>query len=125
MISPFSTIGTKKTGNEEQSQDIPIDERKVEEAVSYLASEVQNVDENNPRQAAQLMRKLAKMTGIKFSEGMEEAVNRLEDGEDPEAIEAELGDILEKENPFEFGDKARRGKQRSKPPQVDNTLYEL
>ncbi|RLB15409.1 MAG: zinc ribbon domain-containing protein, partial [Deltaproteobacteria bacterium] len=44
-------------------------------------------------------------------------------GEDPEKIEAEMGDILEEEDPV----LPRKGQslRRYRPPAVDETLYDL
>jgi hypothetical protein len=92
--------------------------------MNLLASEAEHVDEDDPRQAANLMRKLTDMTGLNLGPGMEEALNRMEAGEDPEKIEAEMGDILEGEEPFSFKEKLIRA-SKSLPPRVDDKLYEL
>jgi hypothetical protein len=61
---------------------------------------------------------------------MEEAMRRMEAGEDPDRIEEEMGSLLEEEEP-EFGEPegspGRLGslRRRLRPPQVDETLYEL
>jgi hypothetical protein len=56
---------------------------------------------------------------------MEEALRRMEKGEDPEQIDAEMGDLLEAEEPFLFdGPKGKKGAAKSKP-QIDETLYDL
>ena len=100
------------------------DESKMEKAMNLLASEAEHMDEEDPRQAANLMRKLTDMTGLNLGPGMEEALNRMEAGEDPEAIEAEMGDLLEGEDPFSFQAKSGKiGKKR--PPVIDETLYDL
>jgi hypothetical protein len=100
------------------------DESKIEKAMNLLASEAEHMDEEDPRQAANLMRKLTDMTGLNLGPGMEEALNRMEAGEDPEAIEAEMGDLLEGEDPFSF--QSTSGKNFAKrPPVVDETLYDL
>ncbi|HSH41937.1 MAG TPA: hypothetical protein VK973_07425, partial [Arenicellales bacterium] len=87
----------------------------------------ENIDENDPRQAARMMRRLFDSTGLKLSGGMEEAISRMEAGEDAEQIEAEMGDLLEEEEPFAV--KPRRLlddlRRRYLPPRVDETLYEL
>jgi hypothetical protein len=101
-----------------------MDESKMEQAMSLLAKEAENLDENDPRQAANLMRKLSDMTGMNLGPGMEEALRRMEAGEDPDQIEAEMGDLLEGEDPFSFGGKSS-GLRRMRPPQKDETLYEL
>ena len=80
--------------------------------------------EDDPRQAATLMRRLAEMTGLNMGPRMEDALGRLERGEDPEKIEEEMGDLLEGEDPFDF--EAKRKKQTRRPiPTVDDTLYEM
>jgi hypothetical protein len=55
---------------------------------------------------------------------MEEALKRMEAGEDPEQVEAEMGDLLEQEEPFIIEGKKGRGVQR-RTPHRDETLYEL
>ena len=109
---------------EGEFDDLPIDESKMESAMETLASEAENVNEDDPRAAAQLMRKFSSMTGMEFGEGMETALSRLEAGEDPEKVEEEMGDILENEEPFVMGKSGRRGGRR-KPPSRDETLYEM
>lgn len=101
-----------------------IDEGKMERAMNLLAKEAEHLDENDPKQAANLMRKLTDMTGVNLGSGMEEALRRMEAGEDPEAIEAEMGDLLEGEEPFAFEKKSASG-VRYRPPRVDETLYDL
>ena len=103
----------------------PIDEIKMERAVEALAGEAERIDENDPRQAAGLMKKFSKMTGMEFGAGMQEAVRRMEDGEDPEAVEAEMGDAIEKEEPFIMPGGQSTAKVRRRPPARDTTLYEL
>ena len=86
------------------------------------------MDEDDPRQAARLMRKLYGATGMELGSGMEEAIRRMEAGEDPDQIEQDLGDVLEQEDPF-AGMGAKAGlkgfRQRFLKPGVDETLYEL
>jgi len=58
------------------------------------------------------MRKLTDMTGLNLGDGMEEALSRMERGEDPEAIESEMGDTLEGEDPFSFGKKSIKARKK-------------
>lgn len=121
QMSTFATIGRAK---EEQEDMLPdLDEAKMERVLAGLAREAENVSEDDPRQMAQLMRKFSHETGISLGDGMEEAISRMEAGEDPEKIEAEMGDILENEDPF--GMMSRKGGRRKIPPRHDETLYEL
>ena len=63
-----------------------------------------------------------------MNDGMREALRRMEAGEDPEKVEAELGDVLEAD-PFAGGGedaaKPRTRLRRLLPPSVDPTLYEM
>ncbi len=93
--------------------------------MAMLARDADKIDEDDPRQAANLMRKLSDATGLKMGPGMEEALSRMERGEDPEKIEEEMGDLLEEEEPFLF-DEQKRSVAKPKPkPKVDDTLYDL
>lgn len=104
-----------------------IDESKLEQAVKSLAGEVDNLDEDDPKQAAKMMRKLFGAAGMKLGDGIEEAISRMESGDDPDKIEEELGDVLEEENPFASKPKKMLNDLRRKylPPKVDDHLYEL
>ena len=91
-----------------------------------LAREADKIDQDDPRQAADLMRKLTDMTGVELGPGMQEALERMGKGEDPEQVEAELGDLLEEEEPFLLpGKKGQRGQGRRPAPFKDDTLYDL
>ena len=102
------------------------DENKMEKAMQMLAGEADNINEDDPRQAANLMRKLSDMTGLELGDGMNEALKRMEAGEDPDTIEAEMGDVLEAEDPFQLPDKKPRAAKDKRPaPERDDKLYDL
>ncbi|PKN22516.1 MAG: hypothetical protein CVU64_24860 [Deltaproteobacteria bacterium HGW-Deltaproteobacteria-21] len=126
LVRRMSAFATLKGASEETDSGIPdMDESKMMQAMSALAGDAERLDENDPRQAANLMRKLSDMTGLNLGSGMEEALRRMEAGEDPEQVEAEMGDLLEAEDPFTTGKKGGKPGKRHRPPQVDATLYEL
>jgi putative FmdB family regulatory protein len=123
-VSAFASVGRHKGEDSAAGDgDFAMDEPRVEKAMETLAQEAAGLDESNPRQAANLMRKFSDATGLKMGEGMEEAMRRLEAGEDPEAVEAEMGDRLEKEDPLTKG--GARSPGRKKAPSRDKTLYEM
>jgi putative FmdB family regulatory protein len=122
-VSLFAAISGRK-GDEGEGDMPALDEGKMEKAMSMLASEAGSISEDDPRQAARLMRKLTEATGLKMGSGMEEALGRMERGEDPDRIEAELGDLLEGEEPFVM-DRASGRRRRGEKPKVDETLYDL
>ena len=124
QISQFAFTGRAKEPSAED--DLPFDETKMEQAMNMLAGEAENINEDDPKQAAGLMRKLSDMSGLKLGDGMEEALNRMEKGEDPDKIEAELGDILENEDPFTLsGAGGKQGEAKRSRPLRDETLYDL
>jgi putative FmdB family regulatory protein len=124
QMSAFAFTGRAK--ETEDGEDLPVDESKMETAMQMLAGEADRIDEDDPRQAADLMRKLTDMTGMELGDGMKEALRRMEGGEDPEQIEAEMGDLLENEDPFLVpGKKGRAGNAVRREPLRDETLYDL
>ena len=124
-ISNFTTIG--KAQKEDSENFIPeFDEGQMQRILAGLSQEAENTDTKDPRKLAQLIRKFSDQTGLPLGDGIEEAMNRLEAGEDPDKIEAEMGEILENENPFAVMRKKRGGIFSSEiPPVEDETLYEL
>jgi putative FmdB family regulatory protein len=111
-----------------ESDDLPadFDEAKMERVMAEMAREGEGTDEDDPRQMARMMRKLHEATGMDFGKGMEEAIRRMEAGEDPDKIEEEMGDLLEEEPGFgESGRSLRQLSKRLKPPEIDDTLYDM
>ena len=107
QVSMFAVTGRAKEDGD--ADDLPFDEAKMEKAMQMLAGEADKINEDDPRQAAQLMRKLTRMTGLDLGDGMEEALSRMEQGEDPE--------LKEKKGPG--------GRTRQRVPDRDETLYDL
>jgi putative FmdB family regulatory protein len=124
QMSAFAVTGKAKENSD--TDDLPFDEGKMEKAMQMLAGEADKINEDDPRQAANLMRKLSDMTGLQLGPGMNEALKRMEAGEDPDAIEAEMGDLLEEENPFLMPEKKGETKAGKRPAPVrDEKLYDL
>jgi putative FmdB family regulatory protein len=123
QMSTFATIGRAK----EESDELPpgFDESRMEQALGELMGEAENINEDDPRQMAQFMRKFTEKSGLDLGDGMQEAIARLEAGEDPETIEQEMGDIFEGEDPLAMlKKKGGRGGRTSRPLR-DETLYDL
>ncbi len=124
-MSTFATIGKAK----ETDGDDPLaglDEAKMEQALAGLMREAEHLNEDDPRQMAQLMRKFADKTGLNLGGAMEEAMARMEAGEDPDQIEQEMGDLMDGDEPFSLEamkKKVQAGRKR--PPVHDDHLYEL
>jgi putative FmdB family regulatory protein len=131
MISRFAVTGKAKepsVGGPGDSTDLPIDEARMEKAMEALASQAEGIDENNPRQAADLMRKFSELSGLKLGDKMEDALARIEAGEDPEALEKEMesldeNDLFKLDGTGAGAAKSKGAKKRA--PVRDETLYEM
>ena len=103
-----------------------MDEGQLESAMASIADSADSIDENDPRQTAGLMRQLFGATGMPMGRGMEEALKRMESGEDPEKIEEDMGDLLEAD-PFAESTGAKSTERRipRRLPAHDPNLYEM
>jgi len=63
-------------------------------AMAELVRDFENIDENDPRQLAAAMRRLSAATGEPLDPAMEDAVRRLEAGENPEKVEEAMADAF-------------------------------
>jgi putative FmdB family regulatory protein len=81
------------SGGDESMPDV--DESKVMRAMSELERDMDHIDENNPKHMAHVMKKMkdAMPAGMVPKE-LDVAIKRLEAGEDPEKIEADMGDVF-------------------------------
>ncbi|MEO8268876.1 MAG: zinc ribbon domain-containing protein [Aureliella sp.] len=119
-----------------------VQDAQMEQAMMQMASEMEHVNEDDPKAMARMMRKLMETSGMNMGEGMEEAVRRLEAGEDPDQVDEELGDAIDSAmEGMDGGDgdpvsdaslnaarnaKLRRMSQRMRgAPQVDPEVYDM
>jgi putative FmdB family regulatory protein len=125
QVSLFAV--TRKAKGDDATAGLPIDEAKMGSAMEILAREAAGIDENDPRQAANLMRKLTDMTGIELGQNMREALLRMENGEDPDQVEAEMAGALEEEEPCVLPGKkgVASDSDRRPAPKRDEKLYDL
>ena len=105
-----------------------VDESRLEQAIMSMAGELEGLDQDNPQQAARAMRKVMDQAGIELGDGVEEAIGRLEAGDDPDEIEATLGNSFDDDaNLFSVKSRSMLGAIRRKylPPKTDPALYDL
>lgn len=122
MMSTFATIGKAEENKDPLAG---MDEAKMEKAFEGLLREADSINEEDPRQMASLMRKFSDQTGISLGDQMEEALSRLEAGDDPDQIEQEMGDLMDGDD-FSFEEmKKKAAKGISNQPKKDEKLYEL
>lgn len=72
----------------------PSDQARMERELGRLMSQAQSLDESNPREMGAFMRRMTDVAGLPRDAAMEEAIRRMEAGEDPERVEEDLGDLL-------------------------------
>jgi putative FmdB family regulatory protein len=127
-VSQFA-ISKGRSEPSEMSGDMPdMDETKMERVMEELSREADGLDEDNPRQMARLMRKMYESAGMPLDERVEEAIRRMEAGDDPDQIDQELGDFLgagDDAAHLEPGARLRRIARQRAAPHVDETLYDL
>jgi len=126
LTKQMSVFAAITGGGKEIIENDPLagmDEGKMEKAMMQFAAEAENIKEDDPRAAADLMRKFSDATGMKLGDGFQEALQRMADGEDPDKIDEEMGDLLAEEEPF-GGKKSSRATARRQPLK-DDTLYDL
>ncbi|MGB3224582.1 MAG: zinc ribbon domain-containing protein [Desulforhopalus sp.] len=122
QISNFATIG--KAREESDDQFAGLDESKMEHAFESLMREAEHINEDDPKQMASLMRKFTSKTGLHLGDSMEEALSRMEAGEDPEQVEKEMGDVLNEED-FSLESMKKKIARQGNPPMHDEKLYDL
>jgi hypothetical protein len=72
-----------------------LDDPRVERAMMDMERDMEHLDENNPRHMALMMKKMKDlMPPGSMPKELDTAIKRLEAGEDPEKIEADMGDVL-------------------------------
>lgn len=72
-----------------------LDDPRIERAMLEMERDLEHLDENNPKHMAHMMKKMKDlMPPGTMPKEMDIAIKRLEAGEDPEKIEADMGDVL-------------------------------
>lgn len=101
MAKQMSTFAMPRGLNDsEASADAPdtaaeLDDPKVMRAMAEIERDMGHLDENNPKHMAHLMRKMKDaMPPGTMPKELDIAIKRLEAGEDPEKIEADMGDVF-------------------------------
>jgi putative FmdB family regulatory protein len=71
------------------------DDPRMARAMAEMERDMEHMDENNPKHMAHMMRKMKDiMPPGTVPKELDVAIKRLEAGEDPEKIEADMGDVL-------------------------------
>jgi len=124
--------GAKSEEGEEPSPFGDLDDERMERAMASMAEEMGGFGEGDgpedPRALARMLRKFGDATGLDAGPRMEEMLRRLEAGEDPDALEAEMGgDGSGEGDDGDLSDffQVRKAAKAARKPKVDETLYFL
>jgi hypothetical protein len=94
-------------------------------AMGEMERDMEHMDENNPRHMAHMMKKMKDiMPAGTMPKELDIAIKRLEAGEDPEKIEADMGDVLGDLMPGEEGEGMPGGGPRGGGYSKDSGLYD-
>ncbi|HAB19768.1 MAG TPA: zinc ribbon domain-containing protein [Verrucomicrobiota bacterium] len=100
-ISRFATLKgvAEPAAGSEGGEDEPgmpdFDDPRVARAMSEIENDMEHLDENNPKHMAHMLKKMkGVMPDGTIPKEFDIAIKRLEAGEDPEKIEADMGDVL-------------------------------
>src|SRR5664279_1790452 len=98
------------------------DDPRMEKAMMEMERDMEHLDENNPKHMAHMMRKMKDlMPPGTVPKELDVAIKRLEAGEDPEKIEADMVDVL---GDFMGGPDEEGGMGGGGPYQHDSGLYD-
>jgi hypothetical protein len=101
-VSPFAALkGAAEPAAALASDGAPdgmpdMEDPRVQNVMREMERDMGNLDENNPKHMAHMMRKMQDlMPADAMPKEMNDAIKRLEAGEDPEKIEADMGEIFD------------------------------
>jgi len=129
LISGFAITGRAKEKIADTT-DGSLDDAKMEVAMSEMEREFGHIAESDnpdPRALAKMMRRMGEISGQKMPAQMDEVIVRLENGEDPDKLEAEYGDVFDAMDGADDADtggdeiarkKARKAKRITRDPKL-------
>jgi len=95
MSKGLAEPAAKTEGAEGEPPMPDFDDPKIARAMGELERDMDSLDENIPKHMAHMMKKMKEvMPPGTMPKEMDEAIKRLEKGEDPEKIEEDMGDLL-------------------------------
>jgi putative FmdB family regulatory protein len=128
--SRFATPRNAGGGDSEGDEELfpGLDDAKMEGAFESLAREMEGLDESaesDPRTMARMLRRFSEATGLEPGPKILDMLARLDRGEDPEALDEEMGDEGDDDLADLFRRKGEALRRRLARPRVDETLYFL
>ena len=106
--------------------DAPFNESQMQDAVDRFGDTLDTLgDSDDPQQSAAMMRQFSEASGLGFNRDLQDALKRLEKGEDPETVSADMDSLMESgADPFAPSDRGLAGTRRA-APEKDPILHEM
>ena len=131
LVSSFACTGkAKEVMKTEGESEAGMDPR-MEREMMKMADEFSKMDEKNPdpRVMGKMMRRMMEASGQKLPGEMGEMLQRLEKGENPDKLEEEYGDVMEKMDGMEGAGDGKKEDLKMRlrkrlPARRDPKLYE-
>lgn len=100
--SMFAISTGRGDAEDDSDAELPpgMDEAAMMKAMAAMSSELETMDEDDPKQAARMMRRLFASAGLQPGDAMADMLGRMEAGEDPDALEADYADVLDADDPL-------------------------
>jgi hypothetical protein len=128
VVSAFAFTGKAKEVVKKEGESGAEMDPRMEREMMKMADEFSKMDERNPdpRMLGKMMRRMMEASGQKLPGEMGEMLQRLEKGENPDKLEEEYGDVMEKMEGLggEKGEDWKMRLRRRVPPRRDPKLYE-
>lgn len=129
-ITRAAGAGGEEAAGDDPFRELGIDEERLGGAFESAMAELDTAggDAEDPRQVARLFRRIGESAGLEPGPQMEEMLRRLEAGEDPDALEEDMGDAFDGEG-GEEGDplaelfRKKRATGGRRRPKRDEELY--
>ncbi|HEX6202792.1 MAG TPA: FmdB family zinc ribbon protein [Thermoanaerobaculia bacterium] len=122
--------GGDEAGEDDPFRQLGIDEERLGGAFESAMAELESAggDAEDPRQVARMFRRIGETAGLEPGPQMEEMLRRLEAGEDPDALEEDMGDAFdgdagEEGDPLGELFRKKRPKAGRRRPKRDEELY--
>ena len=84
-----------------------------------------SIDIHKVNDVCDYIKDIADKTGVAMGDQMEEALSRMESGEDPDQIEQEMGGLLDSDDAFSLDGLKKKLRSGARSPIHDETLYQL
>lgn len=132
-VSAFAHILKGATAPETGNAGDSAAEHRLDQLSADMSNKVMDMDDDDaePADAVRTMREMARRQGLHFKPDAEEALSRVEAGEDPEKLGEQFKEVFDSEDPFEADATAPgAGKMRAlfrslRPPRRDPVWHDM